>query len=117
MPFYRSHILVCNGTPCILKGSRAIQAALIEEIKKKGLDKEIKVVETGCLGISEHGPVMVVYPEGTTYCKVTVTDIPTIVDEHLLKGTSRRTTRLQREDLRRRHGRPNLLEGKSRASC
>jgi len=86
MPFYRAHVLVCNGTPCILKGSRAIQAALVDEIKKKGLENEIKVVETGCLGISECGPVMVVYPEGTTYCGVTVNDVPDIVEEHLLKG-------------------------------
>ncbi|MEN6371590.1 MAG: NADH-ubiquinone oxidoreductase-F iron-sulfur binding region domain-containing protein [Armatimonadota bacterium] len=86
MPFYRAHVLVCNGTPCILKGSRAIQAALVEEIKKKGLENEIKVVETGCLGISEYGPVIVVYPEGTTYCGVTVNDVPDIVEEHLLKG-------------------------------
>lgn len=86
MPFYRAHVLVCNGTPCILKGSRAIQAALVDEIKNKGLENEIKVVETGCLGISEYGPVMVVYPEGTTYCGVTVNDVPDIVEEHLLKG-------------------------------
>ncbi len=86
MPFYRSHVLVCNGTPCMLKGAGAIQAALVEEIKKRGLDGEIKVVETGCLGISEVGPVMVVYPEGITYCRVTVDDIPAIVEEHLLKG-------------------------------
>ncbi|HPP73922.1 MAG TPA: NADH-ubiquinone oxidoreductase-F iron-sulfur binding region domain-containing protein, partial [Armatimonadota bacterium] len=86
MPFYRAHVLVCNGTPCILKGSRAVQTALVDEIKKKGLENEIKVVETGCLGISEVGPVMVVYPEGITYCGVTVNDVPTIVEEHLLKG-------------------------------
>jgi NADH:ubiquinone oxidoreductase subunit F (NADH-binding) len=92
VPLYRAHILVCNGTSCILKGSRAIQAALLQEIAAKGLDKEIKVVETGCLGISEVGPVMVVYPEGTTYCKVTVDDVPEIVEEHLLKG--RPVTRL-----------------------
>jgi len=86
MPFYRAHILVCNGTPCILKGSRAVQAALVEELRKKGLENEIKVVETGCLGISELGPILVVYPEGTTYCQVTVDDVPAIVEEHLLKG-------------------------------
>ena len=86
MPFYRSHVLVCTGTPCVLKGSKALQSTLIEEIKKKGLENEIKVVETGCLGISECGPVMVVYPEGTTYVKVTPEDVPVIVEEHLLKG-------------------------------
>ncbi|MHB0912149.1 MAG: NADH-ubiquinone oxidoreductase-F iron-sulfur binding region domain-containing protein [Armatimonadota bacterium] len=86
MPFYRSHILVCGGTPCLLKGGAAVQAALVKEIESRGLASEIKVVETGCLGISEQGPVMVVYPEGVTYCKLTVADIPEIVEEHLLKG-------------------------------
>ncbi len=86
MPFYRSHILVCCGTPCILKGAKAVQAALVNEIEKHGLSNEIKVVETGCLGISEKGPVMVVYPEGIVYCELKVSDIPEIVEEHLLKG-------------------------------
>jgi len=86
MAFYRSHILVCSGTPCILKGAAAVQSALVKEIERKGLANEIRVVETGCLGISEKGPVMVVYPEGVTYCHVTVADIPEIVEEHLLKG-------------------------------
>ncbi len=63
-----------------------MQAALVDEVKRRGLDSEIKVVETGCLGISECGPVMVVYPEGTTYVHVGVADIPEIVEEHLLKG-------------------------------
>jgi len=86
MPFYRSHILVCSGTPCILKGSQAVQAALTREIKRRGLADEIKVVETGCLGISDKGPVMIVYPEGVTYCNITAVDIPDIVEEHLVKG-------------------------------
>jgi NADH:ubiquinone oxidoreductase subunit F (NADH-binding)/(2Fe-2S) ferredoxin len=86
MPFYRSHILICNGTPCLLKGAAAIQAELIKEIEQRGLSNEIKVVETGCLGISDKGPVMIVYPEGVTYCGLTTADIPEIVEEHLLKG-------------------------------
>ena len=86
MAFYRSHILVCNGTTCVLKGCQAVQAALMNEIRRRELDGEIKVVETGCLGISERGPVMVVYPEGVTYCEIKVGDVREIVEEHLLKG-------------------------------
>jgi NADH:ubiquinone oxidoreductase subunit F (NADH-binding)/(2Fe-2S) ferredoxin len=86
MPFYRSHVLVCNGTPCLLKGAASLQSALVREIEKQGLGNEVKVVETGCLGISDQGPIMVVYPEGVTYCKLTAADIPLIVEEHLLKG-------------------------------
>ena len=86
MRFYRSHILVCNATPCVLKGSRAVQAALTEEIERNGLEQEIKVVETGCLGLSECGPIIVVYPEGTIYANLTPQDASEIVREHLLKG-------------------------------
>ncbi len=86
MQFYRSHVLVCGGTPCILKGCKAVRDALIDELKRRGLDEEIRVVETGCLGPCDLGPVIVVYPEGTLYERVQVGDVPRIVEEHLLKG-------------------------------
>ncbi len=86
MAFYRAHILVDTGTSAVLKGANAVRNALIEEIKRKGLDKEIKVVETGDLGLTGAGPAIVVYPEGVTYATVTVEDVPEIVEEHLLKG-------------------------------
>ena len=86
MAFYRAHILVDTGTPAVLKGAMAVKTALIDEIRNRGLDKEIKVVETGDLGIHGGGPGIVVYPEGITYAPVAVTDIPEIVEEHLLKG-------------------------------
>ena len=86
MAFYRAHVLLCTGTPCRLHGADAVKAALTRALVEKGLDQEVRVVETGCLGISEAGPVMVVYPEGTLYCRVTPADIPELVEEHLLKG-------------------------------
>jgi (2Fe-2S) ferredoxin len=84
--FYRSHVLVCGGTPCVLEGCRAVRDALIGELKRLGLDEEVRVIETGCLGPCDLGPVIVVYPEGTLYEKVAVSDVPRIVEEHLLKG-------------------------------
>ena len=39
-----------RGTPCILEGCKAVRDALIDELKRRGLDEEIRVVETGCLG-------------------------------------------------------------------
>jgi NADH:ubiquinone oxidoreductase subunit F (NADH-binding)/(2Fe-2S) ferredoxin len=86
MSFYRAHILVDTGTPAVLKGANAVRCALVSEIKRKGLDKEIKVVETGALGLPGAVPAIVVYPEGVTYAHVTVEDVPEIVEEHLLKG-------------------------------
>ncbi len=92
MRFYRAHVLVCAGTNCSLKGNRAVREALIREIEGKGLGEEVKVIETGCFGLCEQGPTIVIYPEGVLYCRATVEDVPELVDSHLLKG--RRVERL-----------------------
>ena len=57
-----------------------------KRLREKGLDKEVNVVCTGCFGLCSLGPVVIVYPEGSFYSKVTLADIPEIVEEHLLKG-------------------------------
>ncbi|MBE5786943.1 MAG: NADH-quinone oxidoreductase subunit NuoF, partial [Clostridiales bacterium] len=57
-----------------------------EKIKEAGLEKEVKVIRTGCFGLCEAGPVVIVYPEGTFYSRIKVEDVDEIVSEHLLKG-------------------------------
>ena len=83
---YRSHVLVCGGTGCTSSNSELIIEKLKEQIKEKGLEKEVNVVRTGCFGLCALGPIMIVYPEGCFYSMVKVEDIPEIVGEHLLKG-------------------------------
>ncbi|MDD2269441.1 MAG: NADH-quinone oxidoreductase subunit NuoF [Eubacteriales bacterium] len=82
----RSHILICGGTGCTSSGSLAIKDALALELKAKGLEDEIKIVMTGCFGLCALGPIIIVYPDGTFYSRVTVSDLSEIVEEHLLKG-------------------------------
>ncbi|MDO4543524.1 MAG: NADH-quinone oxidoreductase subunit NuoF [Clostridia bacterium] len=82
----RTHILICAGTGCSSSGSVAIGDALEEQLALKGLSDEVKVVRTGCFGLCALGPVMIVYPEGTFYSRVTIDDVPEIVEEHMLKG-------------------------------
>jgi len=86
MEFYRTHVLVCAGTGCTSMDSRLLRQNLYEEIIKRGLEKEVKVIETGCFGFCNLGPVMVVYPEGTFYCQVKPQDAAQIVEEHFIKG-------------------------------
>ncbi len=92
MQLFRSHVLVCGGTGCTSSNSEAIMSELNQNLVKNQLDSEVKVVQTGCFGLCEEGPIMVIYPEGTMYCRVDVKDVPEIVEEHLLKG--RLVTRL-----------------------
>ncbi len=82
----RSHVLICGGTGCTSSGSAKLIDAMEQELTSKGLQDEIKIVKTGCFGLCALGPVMIVYPEGTFYSRVSVDDIPEIVEEHLLKG-------------------------------
>lgn len=83
---FRSNVLVCGGTGCTSSNSEVIIDRLQEEIKVKGLDKEVNVVRTGCFGLCALGPIVIVYPEGSFYSMVTPEDVPEIVEEHLLKG-------------------------------
>ena len=83
---YRSHVLICAGTGCTASKSADIEEALHKLLVEHGIDKEVKIVKTGCFGLCEKGPIMVIYPEGATYSKVTVKDVPEIVEEHLVKG-------------------------------
>ena len=86
MELYRSHVLVCGGTGCSSSGSAKLIERFEEQLKEKGLDKEVKVIRTGCFGLCEAGPVVIVYPEGTFYSRVKEEDVDEIVSEHLLKG-------------------------------
>ena len=86
MKTFRSHALICAGTGCVSNKSLKVRTALEAELKKCGLEDEVQVVITGCNGFCAVGPVMVVYPEGIFYQKLTQEDIPLLVSEHFLKG-------------------------------
>ena len=82
----RSHVMICGGTGCTASGSKNVQDAMQKALEEKGLQDEIRIVETGCFGLCALGPIMIIYPEGVFYSNVTVDDVPEIVEEHLLKG-------------------------------
>ena len=79
MELYRAHVLVCGGTGCTSSGSPRLIELFEEQIAKAGLDKEIKVVRTGCFGLCEMGPVVIVYPEGAFYARVKEENVEEIV--------------------------------------
>lgn len=86
MQHIRAHVLICGGTGCKSAGSKEVQLAFSRDIEAKGLSDEVMVVETGCHGFCEHGPLVIVYPEGTFYCQVKAEDVEEIVESHLFKG-------------------------------
>ncbi len=86
MDLFRAHVLVCGGTGCTSSDSLKIIDRFEELIKERELDKEVMVVKTGCFGLCEAGPIVIVYPEGAFYSHITVDDVEKITEEHLLKG-------------------------------
>ena len=82
----RAHVLICGGTGCTSSGSVKLQSIFASQLEEKGLSDEVKIVQTGCFGLCALGPVVIVYPDGTFYSRVTEKDVPEIVEEHLLKG-------------------------------
>ena len=83
---YEKHVLMCGGTGCTSSGSMKIADELERQLKEKGIDQKVYVVRTGCFGLCERGPIMIVYPEGAFYTHVKMEMITEIVDEHLIGG-------------------------------
>ena len=86
MQIARSHALICGGTGCLSNNSMKLKDRLEEKLAELGIKDEIKVIMTGCFGLCAEGPIVVVYPEGSMYSRVSLKDIDTIAEEHLLKG-------------------------------
>lgn len=86
MPTKRIDILICCGSGCVSAGALKIKEKLLQVLKDRDILNEVNVIETGCMGPCDFGPVMMIYPEGVFYKKVTVDDIEEMVDEHFIKG-------------------------------
>jgi (2Fe-2S) ferredoxin/ubiquinone/menaquinone biosynthesis C-methylase UbiE len=99
---FRHHVFVCTqekaeGVPCCsAAGSFRVLDALHGELGRQGLADDVQVSSCGCLGICDSGPVMIVYPEGTWYTKLTPNDVPEIVSSHFKAGEE--VVRLERTD-------------------
>ncbi len=79
-------IIVCDGTPCINSGARTLTSALQEQLDRHGLRDRVTISLSGCLGMCDKGPILVVNPGYTIYGNVTEADIPEIIEEHLVHG-------------------------------
>lgn len=82
----RIQVLVCAGTGCSIGNSGALIDAFRAEIKSMGLENEVSVLRTGCLGLCGVGPNVSIYPDNIIYKSVKVEDVKEIVMEHFYKG-------------------------------
>lgn len=82
----RIQVLICGGTGCLSSNAKEIKKAFEEHLEVLEMTDEVGLVLTGCFGLCEKGPVVVVYPDETFYTHVTINDVKDICEEHLLKG-------------------------------
>jgi NADH:ubiquinone oxidoreductase subunit F (NADH-binding)/(2Fe-2S) ferredoxin len=68
------------------KKSKDLQEAIERELEKHGILDKVSINLSGCLGMCPKGPVMIINPGYTIYGKVSVADIPLIIEGHLLKN-------------------------------
>jgi (2Fe-2S) ferredoxin len=63
-----------------------VRDALKQELGKHGLNGIVRANGAGCLDACAHGVALVIYPEGVWYGKVTVEDLPEIVERTIIRG-------------------------------
>lgn len=88
------HVFICtscriNGQQkgyCFQKGAVGLVERFMEEIEDRDMSGEVVINNTGCFGICEKGPIVVVYPEAVWYGNVTADDVERIFDEHFENG-------------------------------
>lgn len=79
-------VFMCSGTTCTKKGSGESILALRGCIKEQGLKEQVHTIKVVCTDQCDHGPIMLVYPDGIWYKDVDVGRAERILSSHILKG-------------------------------
>ncbi len=103
-PFERHIFVCCNQRPpdhprgcCDPDADDHLQKAFKKVLADRGLTRRIRANRSGCLDQCEHGPTVVVYPDGVWYGGVTEADVSEIVDSHIAGGVPVERLRLADE--------------------
>lgn len=89
---FHRHVFLCVGaTCCSAEQGEAAWEVLKRELKNRNLSlasgpTACYRTKVQCLRICSHGPILVVYPEGTWYHSMTAERIPEFVQKHLVEG-------------------------------
>src|SRR5678815_2981151 len=95
MPAFQRHLFICTNTRpaghprgcCNPDGAAALRERFKAEVKRRSLQATVRANAAGCLDQCEHGPNVVVYPEGVWYGNVQLSDVEEIIESHILGGT------------------------------
>ena len=80
----KKDIVCCGGTGCHASNSQELMANLREEIRKAGLEADVRVIQSGCFGFCAQGPIVKVMPDNVFYVQVKPEDAAEIVEKHVV---------------------------------
>ncbi|MDD2362340.1 MAG: NADH-ubiquinone oxidoreductase-F iron-sulfur binding region domain-containing protein [Oscillospiraceae bacterium] len=83
---YKYQVLVCSGAGCISSNCGLVRDAVIDEVNKNGLQDQVAVFETGCMGTCAMGPVMLILPDKIFYTELTPETAKHIIKSHIIQG-------------------------------
>lgn len=89
---YKKHVFVCENIredesvkpSCARHGGSEILQEFKKRLNELGLSKTIRPNSAGCFGACKHGPVAIVYPQGTWYGNLTVDNVEQIIQSDLI---------------------------------
>jgi NADH-quinone oxidoreductase subunit F len=91
----KPRIVICAGTGCVAGGSLRIHEKFCQILKDKGLDVSVSfkeeqgdyaMIESGCQGFCQMGPLVTIQPKGFFYVKVQLEDVEEIVNKSVIGG-------------------------------
>jgi NADH:ubiquinone oxidoreductase subunit F (NADH-binding)/(2Fe-2S) ferredoxin len=82
---FKHRVCVCCGAGCISSGSEEVLKKLQDEVKAKGLEQEIEVIPTGCMGPCNQGPLVKYLPENTMYQHIKSNQVDDIVQQQIIE--------------------------------
>jgi len=95
VPEHTHHALWCMGPRCAALGSVALWPVLTGVINDTpGLKKCVRPLQTSCQYPCNHGPLMIVYPEGVWYGPLDADAIHRTLERHVLHGEVDAATRV-----------------------
>jgi len=103
MAKFKFHIFICcNQRPaghprgcCDPVGQADLQKLFKRKLAEQGLRATVRANQAGCLDQCEHGPSLVIYPDGVWYGGVTAADVDEIIASHIVQGRPVARLRLQ----------------------
>lgn len=94
MPAYTHHLFICGNVRepghkrgcCDPGGHQQLRDAFRKALKQAGCGSLVRANHSGCLDQCEHGPIVVIYPQGVWYGPVQPADASRIVEQTIVKG-------------------------------